>query len=183
MADEDSFMEEDVGTGQDVEVGQKVGFLPAAALKILKWAAICVAAVLFIVTVVWVTMKFMDRGTRSGTVPSVSAEYSTKPPILTPYDAFDDIRTRTSDETAYTVAAKVALGYEEGNKDIQAELVKRSRMLQDLIRGFFSQKTAAELDPKYEELLKDELKERINRVLRDGKIEAVWFLELNVIPL
>ena len=47
----------------------------------------------------------------------------------------------------------------------------------------FSKKNAAELDSRHEELLKDELKERINQVLRSGKIEEIWFLELNVIPL
>ena len=50
MADDESFLDEDVTGGQDVEVSQKTGFIPALAFKILKWAAIAIAAIIFIVT-------------------------------------------------------------------------------------------------------------------------------------
>jgi flagellar FliL protein len=183
MADEDAFMEEDVAGTGDVEVGQKIGFLPAVAIKILKWAVIGLAAIAFIVTVVVVTMRILNRGTSSATLPAVSQEYTSKPPILQPFDNFEDIRTRTADETPYTVVARVALGYKMGDKNLQSELVQRTRMLQDMIRGFFSQKTANQLDPRNEQALKEELRAKINAVLTAGKVEEVWFLELNVIPL
>lgn len=184
MADEEGFLEDDVvAGGQDVEVGQKVGFLPAIALKILKWVAVAVAAVIFIVTVVIFTMRFMNRGGRGAAVPQVTSEYTSVPPILSYYDNFDDIRTRTADETPYTVIARVALGYEEGNKSIQGELVSRTALLQDLIRSYFTSRTAAQVQPKNEDIVKEELRERVNSVMRTGKIQRVIFLEYNVLPL
>lgn len=183
MADDESFLDEDVTGGQDVEVSQKTGFIPALAFKILKWAAIAIAAIIFIVTVVVITTRILGRGTSSGSVPVVSEQYTTKPPVLSWYDTFDDIRTRTSDETAFTVIAKVALGYKKDDKDISNELTERKSRLQDIIRSYFTQKTAIEVMPKNEALIKEELKERVNAVMTKGRIEQVIFLEYNVIPL
>ena len=183
MADDEAFMEEDVGAAQDTEAGQRVGFLPAVAIKVLKWAAIGVGAIVFVVTVVIFTTRIMGRGGTSQTQPSVSPEYATISPELESYDNFDDIRTRTADETPYTVIARVALGLRPGAKDLRLELTNRKWQLQDLIRGFFSKKNASDLGSRHEDLLKVELKESINAVLSDGKVDEVWFLEFNVIPL
>ncbi len=183
MADEESFLEEDVSAGAEAEVGQGGGFLSALLLKILKWAAIAVAAIIFIVTVVIFTMRIMSRGTRPAAVPAVSEEYRATPKRLSYYDNFEDIRTRTADETTYTVIARVALGYDGNNKNLYNEIVERTPKLQDLIRSYFTQKTANEVEPRNEEIVKEELKVRINSILSSGKVEDVIFLEYNVIPM
>lgn len=126
MADEEGFLEEDVAAGQDLEVGQKIGFLPAIAIKILKWAAVGIAAIIFIVTVVLITMQILNRGTQPQTLPTVSPNYESKPPILSTFDAIEEIRTRTSDENPSTVIVRVILGYEENNKLVQNELDRKS---------------------------------------------------------
>lgn len=181
MADEDSFLDEDVAVGQDAEVGQKVGFLPALILKILKWAAVVVAAVIFIVTVVVITMRIMNQGRPSGSVPVVSPEYSAAPPTYSYYENFDDIRTRTADDAPYTVVAKVALGYEEGNKGIQNELVDRTSLLQHVIRSYFASKTAAQL--RNEDVVLQELLQAVNSVMATGKIKQVLLLDYNIIAM
>ena len=182
MADEESFLEEDVSAGgQDVEVGGRVGFIPAFLFKVLKWAAIGVAAVIFIVTVVYFAMRILNQGTRPAAVPSVSAEYRATPPRLHYYDAFDDIRTRTADQTPFTVIARVAIGYDDNNKNLTNEINERNKKIQDLIRSYFTQRTAAEVMPKNEQVVKQELMERINTILSSGKIQDVIFLEYNVI--
>ena len=183
MADEESFLDEDVEAGGESEIGQRGGFISTLLLRILKWAAIAIAAIIFIVTVVIVTMRIMNRGTRPAAVPAVSEEYRATPKRLSYYNNFEDIRTRTADETPYTVIARVALGYDDGNKNLYNEIVERTPKLQDLIRSYFTQKTAAEVEPKNEEIVKEELKVRVNSVLSSGKIEDVIFLEYNVIPL
>ena len=181
MADEESFLDEDVAVGQDAEVGQKVGFLPALILKILKWAAVVVAAVIFIVTVVVITMRIMNQGRPSGSVPVVSAEYQSAPPTYSYYENFDDIRTRTADDVPYTVTAKVALGYEEGNKTIQNELVSRTTLLQHTIRSYFASKTAAQL--RNENVVLQELLQEVNAVMSTGKIKQVLLLDYNLIAM
>lgn len=181
MGDEESFLDEDVTVGQDSEVGQKVGFLPALILKILKWAAVVVAAVIFIVTVVVITMRIMNQGRPSGSVPVVSPEYTAAPPTYSYYENFDDIRTRTADDVPYTVVAKVALGYEEGNKSIQNELVARTTLLQHVIRSYFAGKTAAQL--RDESVVLQELLQEVNAVMTSGRIRQVLLLEYNIIAM
>jgi flagellar FliL protein len=181
MADEESFLDEDVTVGQDAEVGQKVGFLPALILKILKWAAVVVAAVIFIVTVVVITMRIMNQGRPSGSVPVVSESYRTSPPEYDYYKNFDDIRTRTADDVPYTVVAKVALGYEKGNKRMAGELVARTDLLQHTIRSFFASKTAAEL--RNEEAVLQELLQAVNGVMDTGNIKNVLLLDYNIIAM
>ena len=183
MADEEGFLDDDVSPGGDVEVRQKVGFLPAFALKILKWAIAVAAAIVFIVTVVYFTMRIMNRGTRPATVPSISEEYRATPKELEYYKVFDDIRTRTADEETYTVIAKVGLGYDPSNKQLYAEIVSRADKLQDLMRSYFTQKSHAEIEPRNEHIVKQELLIRVNGILANGKVEDVIFYQYNVIPM
>ena len=181
MADEESFLDEDVSVGQDSEVGQKVGFLPALILKILKWAAVVVAAVIFIVTVVVITMRIINQGRPSGSVPVISESYKAAPPQYSYYENFDDIRTRTADEVPYTVVAKIALGYEEGNKSIQNELVSRTKLLQHTMRSYFASKTAREL--RNEDMVLEELLQAVNAVMDTGNIKQVLLLDYNLIAM
>jgi flagellar protein FliL len=183
MADEDSFLDDDVASGGDVEVGQKTGFVPALLLKVLKWAAVALAAIIFIVTVVVFTMRIINQGTRPATVPAVSEEYRATPKRLQYYDVFEDIRTRTADDAPYTVIARVALGFDPVNKQLYNEIVERSQKLQDLIRSYFTQKTANEVLPKNEDIVKQEIMIRVNSIMANGKVEDIIFLEYNVIPM
>ena len=76
---------------------------------------------------------------------------------------------------------QVKLGYEEGSKEIQGELVKRSDQIFDLIRSFFSRKGKDELTPYTEGAVKQELREQINRLLTNGNaVEQIIFMEYNV---
>ena len=183
MADEDSFLDEDVAAGGDVELGDKPGIVSSLLLKILKWAAVGLAAVIFIVTVVYFTTRVMSRGTRPATVPAVSEAYQATTKILSYYAVFEDIRTRTADETPYTVIARIGLGYDRDDDRLYNELNERKDKLQDLIRSYFTQKTAAEVEPRNEARVKQEMLIRVNAILSAGKIEDVIFFEYNVIPL
>ena len=69
------------------------------------------------------------------------------------------------------------------DKNIQNELVARTKQIQDLIRSYFAKKTAAELAPKNDAIIKQELKEQINAIMQSGKIQAVLFTQYNVLPL
>jgi len=186
MADDDQsfdagFEGEDVA-GIDAPGGEekKGGFVGGALLKILKFAAMGIGAIIFIVTVVIITMRILNKGGQSQSYPVVSEEYEAIPEQLQWYDNIPEIRTRTSDENSVTVIVKVNLGWIEGEATLQTELIQRTPRIQDLIRQFFANKTAAQLSPAHEQELKTELKEKINFILAEGTIKDVVFLDFNI---
>jgi flagellar FliL protein len=184
MGDDDQALEEGLaGPEQEITPGESEGggILSGMLLKILKYVALGIGAIIFIVTVVIVTMNIVNRGAQPQSYPAASPEYEGTTPILAWYSAIDEIRGRTADDSPHTVIVQVAIGYEKENKAIQTELVARTPKLRDIIRSFFTEKTAAELQPRYEEELKAELRERINRIMTQGKIDEVIFLEFNVV--
>ncbi|MGC9312309.1 MAG: flagellar basal body-associated FliL family protein [Sediminispirochaetaceae bacterium] len=181
MGDEEVFEAEDVAGGPaEEESGGKRSFIPAAVLKILRWVALGLAAIIFIVTVVVITVSIMNRGPQAGTYPAPSPEYAGEVEILSWYDV-PEIRTRTSDDNPYTVIVDPKLGYEKENKKIQTELIARREQIIDMMRRYFSEKTFSELTPQYEPQIKDELEQRINQIMTGKGIEDIVFLQFNVI--
>jgi len=181
MSDEEQSFDDGLAAEEDLSVSNKVGFLPAALMKILKWAAIAIGAVIFIVTVVILTMQFINRGAQPQTYVAVTEEYEGTTPTYEYYDNIPEIRGRTADKTPATVIVKVNVGYDMGDKEVQSELIARTPKLRDMLRNYFTKKTMAELQPQYEEQLKEEIKEMINRIMSNGKIREVIFLEFNVV--
>lgn len=184
MGDEDQAFDEGFGTAEaDIAPAEERGggLLGGLLLKILKYAAMAIGAVIFIVTVVIITMRIINRGAQPQAMAPVSPEYQGKVEKLDWYDNIPEIRGRTSDENPVTVIVKVNVGYEQENKMVQSELIARTPRLQALIRSYFASKTAAELTPQHEDTLTAELEERINRIMTDGKIKEVIFLDFNVV--
>ncbi|MFP4362326.1 MAG: flagellar basal body-associated FliL family protein [Spirochaetia bacterium] len=181
MSDEEQLFDSDVG-GDDIEVsGKKIGFLSGLTLKILKWVAIILVSIIFIVTVVIITVQFLNTGSQSQTYTGVSPEYEGRPPLLEWFSSLGEIRARTSDEVPHSVMVEVSLGYNQDNRQLQTELIQRTPRLRDMIRSYFSSKTVEQLGPQHESELKLELKERINDILRNGRIREVIFPSFNVI--
>ncbi len=179
MGDEEIFSEEDVSGGDELEVGKKGGFLPAIVLVILKWVAIALVAVIFIVTIVYFTMKVMNKGTVNQSYPAVSEEYQGKIPVYEWYE-IDEIRGRTADIPPATVIVRAKLGYDKDDKDMQTDLIARTEQIYDFMRRYFSTKTSAELTPQTEAEVKMDLKEGINRIMAAGKVREIVFYEYNV---
>ncbi|HKK64387.1 MAG TPA: flagellar basal body-associated FliL family protein [Clostridia bacterium] len=181
MGDEEVFSEEEVAGGAaEEEAGGSRRLIPAFVLKILKWVALGLAAIIFIVTVVVITVSLMNQGPQSAAYPSASEEYQGSVEILSWYD-IPEIRTRTSDENPYTVIVDPKLGYESESKKIQSELIARREQIIDMMRRYFSRRTASELTPQYEDEIKAELEEQINRIMDSKGIEDIVFLQFNVI--
>ncbi|MDC7125700.1 MAG: flagellar basal body-associated FliL family protein [Spirochaetales bacterium] len=180
MGDEDIYTD-DGGDGGALDAGQPSSPSAIKELlpKILKWVAIVVVAIIFIVTVVFFTMKVMNQGTTNQSYAVQSPEYETEPEVYSWY-GLDEIRTRTADKNPATVIIKAKLGYEWENADIQTDLIQRSEIIYDAMRQFLSSKTAAELTPQTEMQIKQEMKEKINRLISAGKIQEIVFMEYNI---
>ncbi|TFG64886.1 MAG: flagellar basal body protein FliL [Spirochaetales bacterium] len=184
MADEDLDIgtEIDAGEGDAGGKDRRGGFLGGALVKILKFVALGIGAIIFIVVVVIVTVRILSpAGSGSQTVVPMSEDYKGVPPKYTYYANIEEIRSRTSDEAPATVIVKVVIGYGGENKMLQTELIDRTPQIQDLLRNYFSSKKSAELRPEDETFIKEEIKERINRILADGKIDEVLFSDFNVV--
>ena len=180
---DDMFEGEDEGAVADegVRAARKVGFLPAVVIHSLKWVALGLGAVGFIVTVTYGTVMFMGRGDRGMSSQKVSVDYAGKAPKYDWFSALGEIRGRTADETPSTFIVDVRVGYEKNNKTVQTELTERTPQIRDIIRQFFTSKKAEQLKPGFENDLKAELTEKINAVMTDGKVKAVVFDNFTVV--
>ena len=83
MADDDIYTDEDVTGGQELEVGERSSFIKTMLPRLLKWVAIGLAAIIFIVTVVFLTMRILNRGTTGLTQPAASEVMVAKTPTYT----------------------------------------------------------------------------------------------------
>ena len=181
MADDEVFSGEGIDETPEQEAEQRGGFIPAVVLKILKYVALGLAAIIFIVTVVVITVNILDRGPQAEAYPSASPQYTNRTPIYSWYD-IQEIRGRTDDETPYTVIVDAKLGYEKDNKKVQTELIARREQIIDIMRHFFSSYKAAELVPENETELKSKLKAKINSIMTvKDAVKDVVFLQFNVI--
>lgn len=160
----------------DVEASKKAAPEKAAGnnvlVRVLVMLAAAVGAIVFVVLVSVFTVMMMDSQMSADIIAS-SPTYDTS--LNYDYTTPVNVRGRTSDADPHTFQISVALGYEMGDAKTSAEIAKRQSQLQDLMRSFFSSKTAEALLPEYQDGLKVELKERINRIFSQGKVRDVLF--------
>ena len=181
MADEDE--------GLGLDEGGEGGAAPAKGGKgllvpgLLKWVAIGLAAIIFIVTVVVITMKIVG-GNNTGTTAAIpmTEEYTASKEILDWYTSLGLIQTRTMEANPASVRVDVVLGYKKEDKATSTEITQRTVELKDFLRRYFTQKTAEELRPQNEENLKIEIRNAINdSILSSSKIKDVRFMQMDVI--
>ena len=173
MADEDDVL--DGGDGDEGGGSKKGGggLIP----KLLKFVAIGLGALVFIVTVVVITVNLLNSGGKpaQAQIPQTESYIAVKP-IYSAYDGIGSITTRTKDATPYNVAVTPVLQYDLNDNSTQTELIARKVELQDFFRRFFSGKYMSELQPENEIKLKNEIKELINtQQLDKARVRNVLF--------
>jgi len=150
---------------------------------ILKFVAIGIGALIFIVTVSVITFNIMNKGGKTQTVISdPSSPYVGKRPEYGYYDSIGSITTKTRDfPVASSVTVEMIIGYDLGDQTASAELASRRYELRDFVRRYFTGKTAAELAPEREEELKKEIREQLNtRFLDTARARIILFNRLDV---
>jgi len=150
---------------------KKGGGIGALLPTILKFAAIGLGAMIFIVTVSVITYNIMNRGGMNQTnISDPDSPYIGRRPPFSYYDGIGTITVRTRDfPVASTVNVVMIIGYDEGDQNTWQELNNRRFELRDFTRRFFSSKTAAELAPEREEALKSEIREQLNTRFLDSR--------------
>jgi flagellar FliL protein len=177
---DDSGLPEDSGVDSSPAPRKRggMGFL----VKALKWVAIGLGALIFIVTIVVVTFNVMNgRGQRAAQAAPQNDSYIAVKPIYATYDGVGNIDTTTADATPYTVTVKPVLEYDQGDNASQGELVGRKAQLIDFFLSYFSKKRAKDLVPENRAKIKEEVKELLNtQVLDKARVRGVLFTQFEV---
>ena len=181
MSDSDEL---DLEGGDSVDIessSKKASGLGALLPNLLKFVAIGLGALIFIVTVAVITYNIMNQGGKSQTVISETSPYVGKRPEYSMFTSIGVIRTSTRDATPHSVVVDMIIGYDQNDRNAQTELTSRLYELRDFVRSYFRSKYADELDAANEERLKQDITEALNtRLLVNSKARIITFNQLEV---
>jgi len=182
MSDSDADLELDGGESPEASTTpKKKGGLAALLPTILKFAAIGIGAVIFIVTVSYFTVRLTSSDGRSQTVTDPSSPYMGKRQVYSYYRDIGSITTKTRDTTGYTVTVVMNLGFDLNDTTTSSELTSRQLELRDFTRSYFTGKYAEDLQPENEIRLKQDILEKLNtRFLDQGRVRLVLFDKLDI---
>lgn len=178
MADDNDPLEGEEGGDAG---GDKKG-APGAFPKLLKFIALGLGALVFIVTVVVITFNIMSGGGKQSQAQIPQSEsYTAVKPIYSAYDGISNVSTRTRDATPFSVSVSPVLQYDLNDNATQTELVARKVELQDFVRRYFSGKYSADLQPENEPKIKNEIKELLNTTVLDkARVRNVLFTQFDI---
>ena len=188
MSDSDE-LDIDGGESPEASTGQRKrgggGALGALLPTILKFAAIGIGALIFIVTVSVITYRIMSGGGKQQTVVTdPTSPYVGKRPNYAMYTGIGSVTTKTKDATSYTVTVVMNLGYDQEDLTAYSELSQRQYELRDFVRSYFTSKYAEELQPENEARLKQDIKEILNtRFLDTARVRLILFDKLDVMEV
>ncbi|MCL2791619.1 MAG: flagellar basal body-associated FliL family protein [Spirochaetaceae bacterium] len=177
-------LENSSGASAEDDIGKKkIGFLPAIIIKILKWTAIILAGVVFIVTVVVVTIRIMNPVSSTPNFFFDTEELQNTLPTLQWYDVGEEIRGRTADtDRRVMILVRVSVGFNPRARALHTELIDKTPKLRSEIRVFFGEKYERELLPRNERQIKEELRRRLNVMLSgNDRILDLIFTDFNIV--
>ena len=173
------------GASAEEDIGKKkIGFLPAIVIKILKWTAIILAGIVFIVTVVIFTIKHMNPVSSTPDYYYDTEELRNTLPNLQWYEiGTNEIRGRTADtDKRIMIIIKISVGFNARSKSLHQELIEKTPKLRDEIRVYFGEKYEKDLTPRNEPKIKEELRRRLNIMLSGSdRIQDLIFTDYNLI--
>ncbi len=146
-----------------------------AILGLLKWIGIGLGAVIFIVVIVVITVGLINRQAKPMTDIPTSADFRGTIPVYATFTGIEQISINTIDREPWAIVVKITLAYDETDKQLADELNQRRYQIQDELRSFFSTRSITQLMPDREGLLKEEIRERLNRLLSKPAIKAIYF--------
>jgi len=183
MSDNDDI---DIDGGESSETSttfKKKSRLAALLPTILKFAAIGIGALAFIVTIVVITMDIRDRGGRAQTVTDPASPFVGVQPILQWFTEIGTVNTQTRDGR-YTITVVMNLGFDQGDTTTSSELFGRQHELRDFTRRYFASRGRDELMPENEPRLRREIMEILNtQYLSNARIRSITFARLDVMEV
>jgi flagellar FliL protein len=177
---------EEEGGSEGVSAPKKASGMGGLLPNLLKFVAIGLGALIFIVTVAVITFTVMSKGGGKAqtAVADPASPYVGKRPEYANYTLIGQVTTRTRDKIITNVTVEMILQYDLNNTAAATELTARQYDLRDFVRQYFSSKYAADLGPANELRLKNEIREILNtRLLDTAKIRNVLFLKLDMMEM
>ena len=170
--------------GADSSVKKSSG-LGALLPNILKFVAIGLGALVFIVTVVVITVNIINKGGKAQTnTGDPNSPYVGVRPEYAYYTLIGPVTVRTRDAINYSVTVDMIIGYDLGNNAAQTELTSRQHELRDFVRSYFTGKFAWELEPENETRLKRDIQEILNtRFLNTARVRVILFNRLDIMEV
>ncbi|MDR0644624.1 MAG: flagellar basal body-associated FliL family protein [Treponema sp.] len=135
-----------------------------------------------IVTIAVLMRNAFAKSGNQTTVPENDAYIGTRP-TYSYFSTLPVIRANTKDTPSYSVIVELVLGYDLNDATAATELTSRLVELQDFIHNYFSNKYNADLQPDKEEILKNDLMEKMNDLLNTAKIRAIYFRQLSTVEM
>jgi flagellar FliL protein len=156
---------------------------PSAAaskiVKILLWVVGLVLLMASMFGISWVVVSYVNER-RSQTE---EGRLIAPPPLPRLHFDMPAFSVSTRDPEPHFAKVTVSLGYSEDNLNLNQELVKRGTEMRHIINLLLGSKKYEDLDSLEDKIsLAEEIKSHINVILRDGKIEDVYFTEFVVSP-
>ena len=184
MSDSDD-IDLDGGEHADVDKGSKKPSGLAALLpNLLKFIAIGLGALIFIVTVSVITFNILNRRGTPQTVISSNSPFMGARPLFAPFTAIGQIRTQTRDPVSHAVVVDMVIHYDLNDATALTEMTARLHELRDFVRSYFRGKMAADLMPENENRLKQEIIELLNtRIFNTARARNITFNQLDVMEM
>jgi flagellar FliL protein len=178
MSDEaDVNLEETPEGSPDNGKKKNIGLLPG----LLKFIAIGLGALIFIVTVAVITFNIMNKGGKNQTLVPQTDSYAAVKKQYSMFTLIGNINTRTRDTAPWNVSIDMIIGYDLNDNATATELTSRLYQLRDFVRQYFSGKTVAELQPENEARIKNEIRELLNtRILDKARVRIILFDKLDM---
>ncbi|MCL2557117.1 MAG: flagellar basal body protein FliL [Treponema sp.] len=184
MSDSDDL---DMEGGESPEAGssfKKKSRLVSILPTILKFTAIGIAAVIFIVTVSVITVNVTRTEGRAQGAPDPMSPFIGTQPILQWFTGIGTINTQTRDLVPHTVSVVMQLGFDQGDQAASSELFGRQHELRDFTRRYFASLFAEDLRPENEARLRREIMDILNtRYLSNARVRMITFERLDVMPV
>ena len=148
-------------------------------VKILLWLVGLVLLMASMFGISWVVVSYVNERTSQ----TEEGRLIAPPPMPRLHYDLPAFSVSTSDQEPHFAKVTVSLGYSEENLTLNQELVKRVIEIRHIVNMLLSSKKYEDMDTLEDKLgLAEEIKSHINVILRDGKIEDVYFPEFVVSP-
>ncbi|MCL2129633.1 MAG: flagellar basal body-associated FliL family protein [Treponema sp.] len=172
------------GGGGGIDTPKKASGFAALLPNLLKFVAIGLGALIFIVTVSVITYNILNKGGQSQTIIPANSPFVGARPQYSVFTSIGLIRTSTKDPIPYSVVVDMVVGYDLNDNTASTEMTGRLYELRDFVRTFFRGKTADELKPENEPRLKQEIIEQLNtKILNSARARIILFNQLDVMAM
>ena len=180
MSDSDE-LDLEGGEGPGIDAPKKTSGLAALLPNLLKFVAIGIGALIFIITVSVITYTILNKSGQSQTVIPANSPFVGARPQYSVFTSIGTIRTSTKDPIPYAVVVDMVVGYDLNDNAASTEFTGRLYELRDFVRMYFRSKMADELKPENEARLKQEIVELLNtKVLNSARARIILFNQLDV---